>query len=350
MMTPRERWLALFNNQTPDRIPTDYQSTQEVTHRLITDMQCKDEHEVWRKLNIDKRKSSNAVHKKHLPENTDIWGVQYRDVNYGTGSYREAVTNPLAEMTSVSEIDAYAWPSADDFDFSNVRSDLEKHASEYPIILGCFEPFLIYAHLRGLEKGFEDLLLEPDIADAILSHLFEFHYEYNRRLYEAGKGLVDVTYIAEDLGSQTGPLMGLETYRRFLLPNQIKMADLARSFGIHIMYHTDGAARVFLPDLIDKVGIEMLNPIQWKCPGMEREGLVRDFGKDIIFHGSIDNQHTLPFGTVQEVIDEVKESIDIYSSTRWICSPCHNIQPVSPTANIVAMYETIHEYGVLQSS
>jgi uroporphyrinogen decarboxylase len=115
------------------------------------------------------------------------------------------------------------------------------------------------------------------------------------------------------------------------------------------MYHTDGAARVFLPDLIDKVGIELLNPIQWKCPGMERESLVRDFGKHLIFHGSIDNQHTLPFGTVQEVIDEVKESIDIYSSTRWICSPCHNIQPVSPTANIVAMYETIHECGLLQA-
>ena len=54
---------------------------------------------------------------------------------------------------------------------------------------------------------------------------------------------------------------------------------------------------------------------------------------------------TLPFGTAQEVIDEVKESIDIYASTRWICGPCHNLQPVSPTENIVAMYETIHTYG-----
>ncbi|HCD31409.1 MAG TPA: uroporphyrinogen-III decarboxylase-like protein [Phycisphaerales bacterium] len=347
MMTPRERWHALFNKQTPDRIPTDYQSTGEVTQRLVTDLCCKDENEVWRQLHIDKRKGANANRINDLPQDTDIWGVTYRTVDYGTGSYREASTHPLAHMTTVAEIEAYDWPSADDFDFSKVRSALESYNSEYPTCVGGFEPFLIYANLRGLELGFEDLLLEPEIADAILTHLFEFHFEYNLRLYEAGKGLVDVTYIAEDLGSQTGPLMGLETYRRFLLPNQIKMANLARSYGIHIMYHTDGAARIFLPDLIDKVGIELLNPIQWKCPGMEREGLVRDFGKDIIFHGSIDNQDTLPFGTVQEVIDEVKESIDIYSSTRWICSPCHNIQPVSPTENIVAMYETIHEYGLL---
>ena len=108
--------------------------------------------------------------------------------------------------------------------------------------------------------------------------------------------------MAEDLGSQTGPLMSLAMYRRFLLPNQIKMAELARSYGVHVMYHTDGAARAFLPDLIDRVGIEILNPIQWRCPGMEREKLVADFGGRIIFHGSIDNQQTLPFGTVDDVV------------------------------------------------
>ena len=70
--------------------------------------------------------------------------------------------------------------------------------------------------------------------------------------------------------------MGLETYRRFLRENQKKMADLAKSFGIHVFYHTDGAARVFVPDLIDYVGIEALNPIQWRCPTMEREPLVRE--------------------------------------------------------------------------
>ena len=113
------------------------------------------------------------------------------------------------------------------------------------------------------------------------------------------------------------------------------------------MYHTDGAARAFLPDLIDRVGIEILNPIQWRCAGMEREKLVADFGPRIIFHGSIDNQQTLPFGTVDDVVREVRESLDIYRNARWICAPCHNLQPVSPTENIVAMYEAIREFGRL---
>lgn len=123
------------------------------------------------------------------------------------------------------------------------------------------------------------------------------------------------------------------------------MADLARKHGAHVMYHTDGAARVFIPDLIDRVGIEVLNPIQWVCPGMGREALVRDFGGHIAFHGSIENQRVLPFGTVDEVAAEVSESVRAYQDARWICAPCHRIQPVTPTANIVTLYETIHALG-----
>jgi uroporphyrinogen decarboxylase len=135
--------------------------------------------------------------------------------------------------------------------------------------------------------------------------------------------------------------MSLGTYRRFLLPGQIRMADLARSHGVHVLYHTDGAARPFLPDLVDRVGIEVLNPIQWRCPGMEREGLVRDFGERVIFHGSIDNQYTLARGSLDDVVTEVRESVEIYADARWICAPCHNIQPVTSTEKIVVLYETV---------
>lgn len=102
---------------------------------------------------------------------------------------------------------------------------------------------------------------------------------------------------------------------------------------------------MFLPDLLDKVGIEVLNPIQWRCPGMERERLVRDFGKRMVFHGSIDNQQTLPFGSVADVKAEIADSVRIYENARWICAPCHRLQPVTPTPNILAMYDTIHQLG-----
>jgi len=95
-----------------------------------------------------------------------------------------------------------------------------------------------------------------------------------------------------------------------------------------------------------EAGIDVLNPIQWRCQGMEREGLKRDFGDQVIFHGGMDNQYTLAFGTVEEVRQEVADNLRILGEGGgYILAPCHNIQAVSPPENIVAMYETGYECG-----
>jgi uroporphyrinogen decarboxylase len=250
-------------------------------------------------------------------------------------------------MTTVGELDAYPWPSADDHDY-DLFGEMIAHAPPHRMIRsGNFEPFLLYSALRGLEQAMMDLVAEPEFATAALDHMFRYFFTLAERTFEAGKGRIGVTYLAEDLGGQTALLMSLPQIRKFFLPNQKKMADLARSHGIRVFYHTDGAVRSVIPDLLDITGIELLNPVQWRCPGMEREGLVRDFGDRLIFHGAMDNQQTLPFGTPGDVRKEVLENIEIFRGARWVCAPCHNLQPVTPTENIVAMYETIHANGAL---
>jgi len=350
-MTPRERWLALLNREKPDRIPTDYQATAEVTERLIRELNCGDYEGLLRCLHIDGRyyiaaRPTVAAHPDD--QEADIWGVRRKRVDYGSGSYWEATHHPLAGVQSVEEVEQFKWPSPDWHDWEEFRQKVRMVSRERPVMCGYYEPFLLYCDMRGMEQAMLDLIEAPEIADAIFGHIFDYFYRLNGRLWEIGHGVIDLCYIAEDLGSQTSLLMSLELIRRFILPNQKRMADLARSHGIHIMYHTDGAARAALPDLIRVTGIEILNPVQWRCPGMEREGLVRDFGKELIFHGAVDNQQTLAFGTPEDVRQEVRDNIRIFSPpARWICSPCHNIQPISPTANIVAMYETIWEEGQL---
>jgi len=348
-MTPRQRWLALLQHRAADRVVTDYQATDEVTSRLLADLHCADEEALWDRLHVDRRRFVEPRWRlPNHPEDpeADLWGVRFRTVAHETGAYVEPVVHPLAHVDRVDQVHDHRWPDPDDFDYSTIGRALRDDDGRRPIHAGCYEPFLLYGYLRGLQQALEDLALVPDIADAILGHIFDFYWEHHHRIFEAGGRRIDLTWVAEDLGAQTGPLMSLDMYRRFLLPNQIKMAELARAHGVHVMYHTDGAARVFLPDLIDRVGIEILNPIQWRCPGMEREQLVADFGDRVIFHGSIDNQQTLAFGSVEDVVEEVRQSVEIYRNARWICAPCHNLQPVSPTENIVAMYETIHELGV----
>ena len=108
----------------------------------------------------------------------------------------------------------------------------------------------------------------------------------------------------------------------------------------------DGSIRAFLPSLVD-MGIDILNPVQWTCADMDMAELKREFGHKIAFHGAVDNQQILPFGTPEEVRAEVRHCIDALASdgTGYMLAPCHNLQAVSPVENIIAMYDEAWNYG-----
>jgi uroporphyrinogen decarboxylase len=364
-MTPKQRWLALLNNEPVDRLPVDYWATPEFTLKLRNALQVDkpgvdkdrlvlggspspDADEIlWRKLEIDRPRFVGPRWKlKHHPDDpqADMWGTRHTSINYGTGEYGETSYNPLAAFTTATDLEKnFRWPSPDDFDYQPIR-DAVAEDDGYRIIQGPgYEPFLIYCAMRGMEQAYEDLILDPDFVETAMGKLFDFYYELNRRSLAAGGGKIQLFYLAEDLAGQHGPLFSLETYRRFFRPGQQKMAALGKAHGAHMFYHTDGAARAFIPDLIEVVGIDILNPLQWRCPGMELPELVRDFSKHLVFHGGIDNQQTLPFGSVLDVRKEVRWAKEIFKNSRWICAPCHNIQAVSPAENVIAMYEEAHK-------
>jgi uroporphyrinogen decarboxylase len=147
------------------------------------------------------------------------------------------------------------------------------------------------------------------------------------------------------MGSQESLLFSPRQIREFLIPRMKRMIDLAHGAGAYVFFHSDGAVRKIIPDMI-AAGIDVLNPIQWRCAGMDREGLKRDFGDHILFHGGVDNQQTLPFGTVDDVRAEVRYNIEVLGQDGgYFIAPCHNIQANTPPENIVAMYETGYEYG-----
>ena len=342
-MTPRERWRAVLERRPVDRCPCDIWGTDEVFEKLCAHLHCSDQFEVIDKLEID---APYAVAPRYVgpyrAADRDLWGVGYRMVPHETGAYREAVDHPLAGRNTIAEYDEHPWPSADWFDYSEILEGIEAHAHR-PIRATCVEPFLFYQKMRGLEQAMMDLVLAPDLVECAFDHIFEFAMADLQRIIEAGGGQIDFCVPAEDLGSQTGPLVSLDCFRRFHRPRFARFIGLAKQAGLYTFYHTDGAARQFIPDLID-LGVNILNPIQWRCPGMEREGLKADFGDRLVFHGGIDNQHTLPFGTPQDVRDEVAECYrTLGAGGGYICAPCHNLQSNTPVENILAMYETVKE-------
>ena len=348
-MTSRERWQAVLAGNKPDRWPTDFWSTGEVLERLLKELRLNTADELWERLRIDRPFGIGGTYAGPKVEGRDIWGLRHVQQSYadGAGTYAEVVEHPLAFVQTVEDIEKYAWPSPDWFDFSQVKAKLGR-AGDRVVQGGGYEPFLLYCQMRGLEQAFMDLLEQPEIVDAAIGKLFDFHYAINERLYDAGAGRIDTTYVAEDLGSQTSLLMSPATIQMILLPRIRRMIRLAHDCGIKVLYHTDGAARPVIPMLIE-AGIDALNPIQWRCPGMEREALARDFGDKIAFHGAVDNQQTLPFGFPQDVRNEVAENIRIFGRAKgYVIAPCHNIQPITPTANILALYEAAWEYGAVR--
>lgn len=345
-MTPVERWRAVLGRRPPDRLPLDYWGTDETTARLKRHLGCPTKRKMLERLHVDFVVEAKPVYAgPRLPGRTDVFGRRFRDIGYSRGHYRECVNAPLAGCSSVEEIERnYPWPDPGWWDYRAIPKQI-RGLEHHPIRGGGSEPFLIYKDLRGQEQALIDLIENPEIVRYVLGKLFDLAYEDTRRILETIPGKVTYVYVAEDMGGQTDLMFSVRHIREFLLPGMKRMIDLAHSAGAAVFHHNDGSCRRILPDMI-AAGIDILNPIQWRCPGMDREGLKRDFGRQIVFHGGMDNQRTLPFGTIEDVRRETLENIGTLGlGGGYILAPCHNIQSVTPPENIVAMYETAFENG-----
>jgi len=326
----------------------DYWGTPEITARLVTYFGCNHPYEMLEKLNVDfVIPVSPRYIGPDLPSGIDVFWRKGRQVDYGTGSYWEITEFPLAGFTSIKEIEEnYSWPNPDWWDYQNIPQQVQSWIN-YPVRGGGSEPFLIYKDLRGQQQAMVDLVENPELVEYCLGKLFELAYQDTLRILEAIPDRVDYSYVAEDLGGQTNLLFSPQLIRQFLFPGMKRMIELIHSAGAKVFHHDDGNISRILPDLIE-LGIDILNPIQWRANGMDRINLKSMYGDRLIFHGGMDNQYTLPFGNREQVRQEVLDNIEILGKNGgYILAPCHNIQAVTPLENILTMYETGYEVGQL---
>jgi uroporphyrinogen decarboxylase len=199
----------------------------------------------------------------------------------------------------------------------------------------------------GYEKFMTEILLNPSLVESLLDRITEAHVERVEKYAHAVGDNVDVVYIADDLGTQNAPQLAPELYRKIIKPRQAELCKAIRQeFKAVLMLHTDGAVSEFIPDFIE-MGVQALNPVQVSAAGMDPARLKREFGRDIAFWGGgCDSQRVLPFGTSQEVADEVKRRIDqLAPGGGFVFSHIHNMQPETPVENIVAFYEAARRFG-----
>ena len=166
------------------------------------------------------------------------------------------------------------------------------------------------------------------------------------KVYEAVGNRIDVIKITgADYGSQRGPLISPDWYREMIKPFHVQMCDwIHRNTSWKIFMHCCGGIRPLLDDIID-AGFDIISPVQTSAGGMEANGLKDDFGDRIVFWGGgVETQRTLPFGTPEEVYNEVTERIHIFNEGGgFVFNAIHNIQPNTPVENILAMVKAIRD-------
>lgn len=168
------------------------------------------------------------------------------------------------------------------------------------------------------------------------------------RLYRVVGDRVSVVQVnAADFGTQRGLLISPKTYRDLLKPFHAALNGwIHKHTSWKTFTHTCGAILDLIPDFIE-AGFDILNPVQTSAAGMDPTLLKREFGDQLVFMGGgVDTQHTLPFGTPQQVRQEARERMRILGpGGGFVFNTVHNVQPQVPMENLRAMYETVREYG-----
>ncbi len=380
-MTSRERVLAALNFEIPDRVPIDlggfqtgihkkayidlleYLGWEEEIHILDPVQQLvKPSEKVLEMLRVDFRYVTtkgpkefdgsirmNVRDGKLWHDLRDEFGIVW-SMPDAHPLYMDISHHPLAEA-SIEDIADYPFPDGSDPDrFEGVREEVLELQKNTPYAVSTGIGGVVYEicwYMRGLEKWYEDMLVNPAFCEALIDRVLNYWLDYYTGFMKEIGDIVDVVMIGDDLAGQEGPLFSPDFYRAVVKPRQKKLVQHIKSLtNTKIWYHTCGSAVEYIPDLIDN-GIDILNPVQITAKGMDPEFLKQTYGDKLVFWGGgIDSQHVLPFKGPEDVRSNVRANLEAFKQGGgYIFNNVHNIQAGVPPENIIAMYEAAYEFG-----
>ena len=349
-MNARERVLAVLNREKPDRVPVDMWLVPELVEQFKEYLGVEDELDIYRKLDIDKIVWLGIPYKgvilKDPNEHQEVnhWGVRFEQVEANAGvEYGEVSFNPLKGLSTVEELDAYPWPDPDDFDYVTAAAEAKDLSKEFVTLGPWVSLFEVYCQMRGLEQALMDTVMNPEFLHRALDHIAESQGEMVRRFLIAAEGAIDLVFLSDDMGSQQSLLMSPASFDEFIFPRLKNWCDMVHSFGARTFFHTDGASEPIIPRLIE-AGVDVLNPIQHVCPGMDCVSLKEKYGDRVIFHGGVENQQVLPFGSAADVAEETTQCLNELGPDGYIPCSCHFAQAHTPRENLLSLVRTVQEY------
>ena len=358
-MRHRDRVAMALAHQQPDRCPMQTGFTPEFADRLRENLCLMgkvshnphgngNSYELERVLDQDMLLSSVGWANSYYQQAgnyVDEWGIGWKSCAYqtkfGPGRYTEVASHPLADD---SAIDRYRPPDPLRGElYQPTQHLLNTYGSEYWIVgVTVTTIFETAWALRGLSQLLVDFVVNPDLAHRILDIPYQYHLTAAHRLVEMG---VDMIWTGDDIGSQKGMMISPAMWRTFLKPRMAEFVATLKAINprVKIAYHSDGNVWPIIPELVE-IGIDVLNPVQPAC--MDPAEVKQRFGRRLCFWGSLDEQHTLPFGTPDDVRREVGERLQtIGRHGGLIIGPTHHVQIDTPLENFWAMIDAITRVG-----
>ena len=352
-MTSKQRVQATIAHQQPDRVPVNYLYNTEIDLRLKEHygLGCKDDEGLRQALGVDFRGvGAPYVGPKLHPDvpgrHIDIWGIRRRWVEHEAGGYWDFCDWPLQDAT-LEEVEAWPLPNPDHFDYSAIVRQCETAQG--------------LLHRGGQPRRRRHHQLQQHAADdgagagrpgdrraggpAADRPADRDHAGGHPPHAGGGGGRIDMLWLGEDLGTQIGPMISLDLFRRHIRPRHQLFVDLAKQWGIPVMMHSCGSSSWAFEDFIE-MGIGVVDTLQPEAANMAPAYLKKRFGERLAFHGMISTAGPLAYGSVAEVVDNVRQTLaTMMPGGGYMLAPTHQIQSNSPTENVVAMYETARQYG-----
>jgi uroporphyrinogen-III decarboxylase len=347
IVNSRERVLTAFAHEEPDRVPRWCGASDEFWAKAKRELELDDE--ALRVRFGDDFRRVFAVYRppdQSLSEGATsrtIFGIERGGMGYG-----QPLAHPLADAT-LADVHEYPWPDPDWVDVSSVRADAQAYNGQYAILGGDWSPYWHDAiDFLGMERLYLKMFEQPELIDALLGHIMDFYIAASAKIFEAAADAIDIFFIGNDFGSQTGPLLGPDQFDRFILPHLKRMIDLGHDHGLLVQLHCCGGYEPLIPSMIE-AGLDGLHAVQPCCRGMDLAKLKEDYGSRILFNGAIDSQHVLIEGESPDVVREkTREVLRIMGpGGGYVAGASHDtILGETPVENVLAMFDAVEQFGV----
>ena len=247
--------------------------------------------------------------------------------------------SPLAEAETVRDVETFSWPEIDEFVIETFDTD-----SDYATMVHVPHLFHQYHYLRGFERWMLDIRENPVILQAIAERIFHNNVTLIMQLLDRVGSRTDMVAAGDDFGWSQAPYMSPLDFRTFIKPYYRKMIARIKERYPHIKFylHSHGQIMDLVPDLIE-CGVDILNPVL-PLDNMDPVKLKREYGNRLCFHGGIDIENIVPFGTLEQVKEHVKSIIDTLGEGGGYWFKLQVISPIVPPENIITAYELAREY------